>query len=120
MKAILSSIKEVIKVLKEAGLAMAEIAKFLIHELGVAFEIVAQAIKEFFNVAWETIVNHLRGLGYLASEIADGLKRVGVLALDIATYVQFRFWFAILTQARPTVPLERSSARPSGICVRRS
>lgn len=90
LKAILSSIKDVIRVLKEAGLAMAEILNFLIKELGVAFEITAKAIQEYFNVAWQTVVNLLRGLGYIANEIADGLKRVGIAAPEIATYVQIK------------------------------
>lgn len=58
-KAILSSVKEVIRVLKEAGLALANIIKFLIHKLRVASEVATQVVKEFSNVAWETIINIL-------------------------------------------------------------
>jgi hypothetical protein len=87
LKKLLSTLKDVIKVLQEAGLAMLEILKFLIHELGVAFEVAAQAIKDFFAVAWEVVVKLLRGLGYVAQEIADGLKKIGIAAIEIATSV---------------------------------
>jgi hypothetical protein len=88
LKKILSSIKDIINVLKEAGLAMAEILKFLITELGVAFEEAARAIQEAFGVAWQVIVNLLKNLGYLAQEIVDGLKKVGIAIMDIATFVK--------------------------------
>jgi hypothetical protein len=71
LKAILPSIKEVIEVLKTAGLKMGEILKYLIKKLGVAFEVAGKAILECFTVARQTVVNLLCGLSYAAKEIAD-------------------------------------------------
>ncbi|KAF9443262.1 hypothetical protein P691DRAFT_713513 [Macrolepiota fuliginosa MF-IS2] len=95
LKDILSSLKDVVRVLKQAGLAMAQILKFLIHELGVAFEAAAQAVKEFFGAAWDEIVKLLHGLGYVAKQIADGLKKIGIAAFEIATAIGREFGEAV-------------------------